>query len=146
MTVLRMDNVSMVVEDLAAAVDFFVELGLKVEGKTSVQGAWVDKVLALQGVEADIVMLRTPDGHGGIELSSFRKPKAVRTEPKGPPVNALGLRRVMFAVTGIDQVVARLKKHGAELIGGLEQYEDSYRLCYLRGPEGIMVALAEELA
>lgn len=141
---LRMDNVGIVVEDLKAAIAFFVELGLELEGETTVEGQWVDRVVGLKGVRSDIVMMRTPDGHSRLELSKFQKPTAISTEPN-IPVNTLGIRRIMFAVTDIDDVVTRLKKHGAELVGEVAQYEDIYRLCYLRGPEGIMIALAEEL-
>ena len=140
-----MDNVGIVVEDLKAAIAFFVELGLEVEGETTVEGQWVDRVIGLNGVRSDIVMMRTPDGHSRLELSKFQKPTAISTEPN-IPVNTLGIRRIMFAVTDIDDVVTRLKKHGAELVGEVAQYEDMYRLCYLRGPEGIMVALAEQLS
>ena len=139
-----MDNVGIVVEDLKAAIAFFVELGLELEGETTVEGQWVDRVVGLNGVRSDIVMMRTPDGHSRLELSKFQKPTAISTEPN-IPVNTLGIRRIMFAVTDIDDVVTRLKKHGAELVGEVAQYEDMYRLCYLRGPEGIIVALAEEL-
>jgi len=139
-----MDNVGIVVEDLKAAIAFFVELGLELEGETTVEGQWVDRVVGLNGVRSDIVMMRTPDGHSRLELSKFQKPTAISTEPN-IPVNTLGIRRIMFAVTDIDDVVTRLKKHGAELVGEVAQYEDMYRLCYLRGPEGILVALAEQL-
>jgi catechol 2,3-dioxygenase-like lactoylglutathione lyase family enzyme len=141
---LRMDNVGIVVEDLNAAIAFFLELGLELEGEATVEGQWVDRVLGLRGVRSDIVMLRTPDGHSRLELSRFQKPRAIGTEPN-VPVNTLGMRRIMFAVTDIDDAVTRLKKHGAELVGEVAQYEDIYRLCYLRGPEGIMVALAEKI-
>ena len=141
---MRMDNVGIVVEDLAAAVAFFVELGLEVEGEATVKRQWVDRVIGVDGVRSDIIMLRTPDGRSRLELSRFQKPTAISSDPN-TPVNTLGIRRIMFAVTEIDNVVARLKQHGAELIGEVAQYEDVYRLCYLRGPEGIMVALAEEL-
>ena len=143
-TLLRMDNVGIIVDDLEAATAFFVELGLEVEGRTTVEGRWVDRVIGLDGVRSDIVMMRTPDGHGRLELSRFQKPTAIRTEPDAP-VNTLGIRRIMFAVTDIDDVVARLQKHGAQLVGEVVQYEDVYRLCYLRGPGGILVALAEQL-
>jgi catechol 2,3-dioxygenase-like lactoylglutathione lyase family enzyme len=141
---LRMDNVGIIVEDLKTAVGFFVELGLEVEGEATVEGQWVDRIVGLNGVRSDIVMMRTPDGHSRLELCKFQKPKAIGTDPK-LPVNTLGIRRLMFTVTDIDDVVSRLKKHGAELVGEVVQYEDMYRLCYLRGPEGIMVALAEPL-
>jgi catechol 2,3-dioxygenase-like lactoylglutathione lyase family enzyme len=139
-----MDNVAIIVDDLNAAIAFFTELGLEVEGKTTVEGQWVDRVVGLNGVRSDIVMMRTPDGHSRLELTRFQKPTAIKTEPN-TPVNTLGIRRIMFAVADIDDVVARLQKHGAELVGDVVQFEDMYRLCYLRGPEGIMVALAEQL-
>ena len=139
-----LDNVGIVVEDLMAAVAFFVELGLKLEGETTVEGQWVDRIVGLDGVRSDIVMMRTPDGHSRLELAKFHKPTAINTEPN-TPVNKLGIGRIMFAVTDIDDVVARLQKRGAELVGEVVQYEDMYRLCYLRGPEGILVALAEQL-
>ena len=139
-----MDNVGIIVEDLKAAIAFFLELGLEIEGEATVEGQWVDRLLGLNGVRSDIVMMRTSDGRSRLELSRFQKPTAIRTEPN-TPVNTLGIRRLMFAVTDIDDVVTRLKKHGAELIGEVVQYAEMYRLCYLRGPEGMMVALAEEL-
>lgn len=139
-----MDNVGIVVEDLKAAIAFFVELGMELEGETTVEGQWVDRVVGLKGVRSDIAMMRTPDGHSRLELSKFRKPTAISTQPN-IPLNTLGIRRIMFAVRDIDDAVTRLKKHGAELVGEVVQYEDMYRLCYLRGPEGIMIALAEDL-
>src|ERR687892_345903 len=145
MTVQRMDNVGIVVEDLKAAIAFFHELGLELEGETTVEGQWVDRVIGLDGVRSDIVMMRTPDGHGRLELSKFQRPTAISADPTNAPANTLGIRRIMFAVDDIDDVVARLQKHGAELVGEVAQYEDKYRLCYLRGPEGILVALAEQL-
>jgi catechol 2,3-dioxygenase-like lactoylglutathione lyase family enzyme len=146
MTVQRMDNVGIVVDDLEGAVAFFVELGLVKEGEATVEGRWVDRTIGLDGVQSDIVMLRTPDGHSRLELSKFRKPKAISAEPKNAPVNTLGMRRIMFAVDDIDDVVARLRARGAELVGDVVNYEDKYRLCYLRGPEGLLVALAEQLS
>jgi catechol 2,3-dioxygenase-like lactoylglutathione lyase family enzyme len=140
-----MDNVLIVVEDLEATKAFFVELGMELEGETTVEGDWVGAVVGLDDVRADIVMLRTPDGHSRVELSKFHKPPAVRAEPEDAPTNALGIRRIMFAVDDIDDVVARLRTHGAELVGEIAQYEDAYRLCFIRGPEGIIVGLAEEL-
>lgn len=140
-----MDNVAIIVEDLKAAIAFFTELGLELEGQTTVEGESVDRLVGLDDVRCDIVMMRTPDGHSRLELSKFQRPKAINTEPNAP-VNTLGIRRLMFAVTDIDDVIARLQKHGAELIGDVVQYEDIYRLCYLRGPEGIMIALAEQLS
>jgi len=140
----RMDNVGIVVDDLAGAIAFFVELGLELEGEATVEGPLVDRVVGLEGVRSDIAMLRTPDGHGRVELSKFHTPAAVSTEPN-TPVNRLGMGRIMFAVDDIDAVVAGLRARGSELVGEVVQYEDSYRLCYVRGPEGILVALAEQL-
>ena len=145
MTILRMDNVGIVVDDLEAAIAFFVELGLELEGEATVEGPWVDRVVGLDGVRSDIAMLRTPDGHGRLELTKFQTPAAVSAEPNAP-VNTLGMGRIMFAVDDIDAVVAGLRAHGSELVGEVVQYEDSYRLCYVRGPEGIIVALAEQLS
>jgi catechol 2,3-dioxygenase-like lactoylglutathione lyase family enzyme len=145
MAIRRMDNVGIVVDDLAAAIAFFVELGLELDGQMPVEGRWVDRVVGLDGVRADIAMMRTPDGHGRVELSKFRRPAAVSAGPKNAPANTLGIRRIMFAVDDIEEVLARLRAHGAELVGEVTQYEDRYRLCYVRGPEGILVALAEEI-
>ena len=145
MTLQRMDNVLIVVEDLEAAKAFFAELGMELEGETQVEGSWADRTVGLEGVRADIAMMRTPDGHGRVELSRFHTPPAVRTEPDPAPANALGIRRIMFAVDDVDDVVARLRGHGAELVGEITQYEDVYRLCFLRGPEGIIIGLAEQL-
>ena len=141
-----MDNILIVVEDLEAAVAFFVELGMELEGQATVEGPWVDRIVGLQGVRSDIATLRTPGGHGRIELDKFHAPMPVTTEPRDAPVNTLGIRRIMFAVDDIEAVLARARSHGAELIGEVVQHEDSYRLCYLRGPEGIMVALAQQLS
>jgi catechol 2,3-dioxygenase-like lactoylglutathione lyase family enzyme len=146
MTIRRMDNVLIVVDDLEAAMAFFVELGMELEGKTLLEGDYVDRTVGLDGVRADIVMLRTPDGHGRVELTKFYTPSAIRSEPQNAPANTLGIRRIMFAVDDIDDVVARLRTHGAELLGELAQYEDSYRLCFVRGPEGIIIGLAEQLS
>ena len=140
-----MDNVGIVVNDLKAAVAFFIELGLELEGEMTVEGQWVDHVVGLDGVRNDIAMMRTPDGHSKLELMKFHTPTAISNEPKNAPANTLGIRRIMFAVDDIDDVVARLQKQGAKLVGEVAQYEDMYRLCYLRGPEGIIVALAEQL-
>ena len=145
MTLQRMDNVLIVVDDLEAAKAFFVELGMELEGQTTVEGRGVDLVVGLENVRSEIAMMRTPDGHGRVELDKFHAPAAVRTEPKNTPVNTLGIRRIMFAVDDIEDVLARLRAHGAELVGEIVQYEDMYRLCYIRGPEGIIVALAEQL-
>lgn len=141
----RLDNVLIVVDDLEAAKAFFIELGLVLEGETRVEGPWVDQTIGLTGVRADISTLRTPDGHGRIELTKYQRPPAIRGEPARPPANVLGLRRVMFQVEGIDDVVARLRKHGAELVGEIAQYEDVYRICFVRAPEGFMIGLAEAL-
>ncbi len=145
MTLLRMDNVLLVVDDLEAAIAFFAALGLQMEGQATVEGPSVDRLVGLDGVRSDLVMMRTPDGHGRIELDKFHAPPAVRAEPADAPVNALGIRRIMFAVDDLDAVLARLRTHGGELVGEVVQYEDSHRLCYVRGPDGIMVALAESL-
>ena len=141
-----MDNVLIVVEDLEAAKAFFAELGMELVGETQVEGEWAGRVVGLDGVRADIAMMQTPDGHGRVELSRFHSPPAVRAEPVDAPANALGIRRIMFAVDDIDDVVARLRSHGAELVDEIAQYEDLYRLCFLRGPEGIVIGLAEQLS
>ena len=146
MTIQRMDNVLIVVDDLEAAKAFFGELGMELEGETQVEGPWVDSVVGLDGVRADITMLRTPDGHGRVELTRFHTPPAVRAEPENAPANALGLRRIMFTVDDLDDVVTRLRTHGAELVREIAQYEDVYRLCFVRGPEGIIIGLAEQLS
>jgi catechol 2,3-dioxygenase-like lactoylglutathione lyase family enzyme len=145
MTILRMDNVLIVVDDLEAAKAFFVELGMELEGQATVEGPRVDRVVGLDGVRSDIAMMRTPDGHGRIELDKFHTPPALRVDSRNAPVNMLGIRRIMFAVDDIEEVLARLRTHGAELVGEVVRYEDAYRLCYVRGPEGIIVALAEAL-
>ncbi len=145
MTIKRLDHVSVVVEDLAAAISFFSALGMTIEGEAPVEGPWVDRINALARVQVDIVMLRTPDGHGRLELTKFRNPPLVEIMPAIAPPNALGLRSVMFAVESVDDTLARLRANGAELIGEVAQYKDLYRLCYVRGPAGIIVALAEEL-
>ncbi|MEV8367752.1 VOC family protein [Streptomyces niveus] len=142
MTIRRMDNVLIVVDDLDAAIAFFVELGMELEGRSPVEGRWVERVIGLDDVRQEVAMLRTPDGHGRIELAMFHTPKAVSAGPRNAPANTLGIRRVMFAVEDIEGVVARLGTHGAELVGELAD-EDNYRLCYVRGPEGIVVGLAE---
>jgi len=145
MTIKRLDHVSVVVDDLAAAIAFFTALGMTKAGEAKVEGPWVDRINAIEGVQVDIVMMRTPDGHGQLELTKFRHPDLVEIEPAIAPPNARGLRSVMFAVESVDDTVARLRGHGGELIGEVVQYEDKYRLCYMRGPAGIIVALAEEL-
>ena len=145
MTLLRMDNVAIVVDDLKAAIAFFVELGLELEGETTVEGQGVDRIVALDGVRTDIAMLRTPDGHNRLELTKFQTPPATTVQPNAP-VNTLGMGRIMFAVDNIEDVLARLQAHGAELVGEVVRFEDSYRLCYIRGPEGIVIALAQPLS
>jgi catechol 2,3-dioxygenase-like lactoylglutathione lyase family enzyme len=145
MTVLRMDNILLVVDDLEAAIAFFTALGLEVEDESTVDGDTVDRVVGLHGVRATLVTLRTPDGHGRIELDKFHTPPAIRAEPEDAPVNALGIRRIMFAVDDIEAVLDRLRRHGGELVGEVAQYEQSHLLCYVRGPDGIIIALAQEL-
>ena len=145
MTIQRMDHVSVVVDDLEAAIAFFVELGMELEGKAPIEGPSVDRVNGLDGIRVDIAMMRVPDGHGRLELTKFHTPAAVRAEPENALGNTLGLRSVMFAVDDMDATVAGLRARGAELVGEVVQYQDSYRLCYVRGPEGIIVALAEQL-
>jgi catechol 2,3-dioxygenase-like lactoylglutathione lyase family enzyme len=146
MTLPRMDNVLIVVEDLEGAKAFFAELGMELEGETTVEGPWVDQTVGLDGVRADITMMRTPDGDGRVELTRFHSPPAVRAQPETAPATALGIRRIMFTVDDVDDVVARLRNHGGELVGEVAQYEDSYRLCFLRGPEGIIIGLAQRLS
>ena len=145
MTIKRLDHVSVVVLDLAAAIAFFTALGMALEGEMPVEGPTVDRLCGLEGVQADIAMMRTPDGHGRVELTKYRHPGLVAIEPASAPPNTLGLRSVMFAVESVDDTVAVLREGGAELIGEVVQYEEMYRLCYMRGPAGIIVALAEEL-
>lgn len=144
MTVQRMDNVGIVVEDLDAAIAFFAALGLELEGRGPVEGAWAEGVTGLPGMRVEIAMMRTPDGHGRVELSRFLAPPVVGDHRRAP-VNALGYLRVMFAVVDVDATLARLAEHGAELVGEVAQYRDAYRLCYVRGPEGILIALAQQL-
>lgn len=144
MTVKRMDNVGIVVEDLDAAVEFFTELGLELEGRAPVQGDWADGVTGLRKMRVDIAMMRTPDGHGRLELSRFLAPPVV-ADHRNAPVNALGYLRVMFSVDDVDDTVLRLGNRGATLVGEVVQYQDMYRLCYIRGPEGILIGLAQQL-
>ena len=146
MTVQRMDNVAIVVEDLDAAVMFFTGLGMELEGKRQIEGLVADQTVGLDGVRSEIAWMATPDGQGKLELTKYHTPEAVGTEPKNPPPNTLGLHRVMFVVDDIDDTVARLRAHGAELLGEVAQYEGIFRLCYLRGPAGIIVALAEQIS
>ncbi|MBK8902694.1 MAG: VOC family protein [Anaerolineaceae bacterium] len=144
MTVKRMDNVGIVIEDIDAAIEFFTELGLKLEGRGMVEGEWAGRVTGLGSQRVEVAMMVTPDGHSRLEISRFLTP-AVIADHRKAPVNALGYLRVMFAVEDIDDTLARLGKRGAELVGEVVQYEDMYRLCYIRGPEGILIGLAEQL-
>lgn len=141
---LQMHNVGIVVDDLKAAIAFFTELGLELEGETTVAGRWVDRVVGLNDVRNDVAMMRTPDGHSRLELMKFLRPTAISVEPNAP-VNTPGIRRIMFAVDNIRDVLVRLQAHGAELVGEIVRHEDTYLLCYIRGPEGIIIALAEQL-
>jgi catechol 2,3-dioxygenase-like lactoylglutathione lyase family enzyme len=145
MALRRMDNVLIVVEDIEAAKAFFIELGMVLEGEMPIEGRWVDRVIGIENARSEIAMLRTPDGHGGVELNKFHSPAAIRGEARNAPVNTLGIRRIMFAVDDLDDVLGRLRAHGAELVGEVARYEDVYRLCYVRGPEGILVGLAEDI-
>ena len=140
-----MDNVLIVVDDLEAAKAFFAELGMELEGETTVEGPSVDRLIGLQNVRATLALMRTPDGHGRIELDKFHTPEAIRTGAEKAPVNELGIRRIMLSVEDIDEMVVRLLAHGAELVGEVVQYEDTNRLAYIRGPEGIIVGLSEQL-
>ncbi|MBL8080019.1 MAG: VOC family protein [Anaerolineales bacterium] len=144
MTIKRMDNVGIVVESLDDAISFFIELGMKLEGRTMVEGEWAGRVTGLGNQQVEIAMMVTPDGHSRLELSRFIAPPVI-ADHRNAPVNALGYLRVMFAVEDIDDVLARLLKRGAQLVGELMRYEDSYKLCYIRGPEGLLIGLAEEL-
>jgi catechol 2,3-dioxygenase-like lactoylglutathione lyase family enzyme len=144
MTVKRMDNVGIVVESLDTAIAFFTELGLELEGRATIEGDWAGRVTGLHGQRVEIAMMRTPDGHSRLELSRFLTPAPV-ADHRNAPVNALGYLRVMFAVEDLDDTLARLRKRGAELVGEVVRYEDVYRLCYIRGPEGLLIGLAEEL-
>jgi catechol 2,3-dioxygenase-like lactoylglutathione lyase family enzyme len=144
MTVKRIDNVGIVVESLDAAISFFVELGLELEGRATIEGEWAGRITGLGNQRVEIAMMRTPDGHSRLELSRFLSPPVV-ADHRNAPVNALGYLRVMFAVEDIDDTLARLRKRGAELVGEVVQYEDAYRLCYIRGPEGLLIGLAQEL-
>src|SRR5262249_37476110 len=144
MALKRMDNVGIVVEDLAATIAFFRELGLELEGQSTVEGDWAERVTGLSDQRVEIAMMRTPDGHGRLELSRFVTPPVV-ADHRNAPVNALGYMRVMFAVDDIDDTLTRLRRHGAQLVGEVVQYEDAYRLCYIRGPEGLLIGLAEPI-
>ncbi|MFI8849432.1 VOC family protein [Streptomyces sp. NPDC053499] len=145
MTLQRMDNVAIVVEDLEAAIAFFTELGMELDGRAQIEGLFADHSVGLDGVRSDIAMMRAPDGSGKVELTKYHNPAAISVGPSSLPPNTLGLHRVMFAVDDIDDTVARLRTHGAELLGEVAQYKDIYRLCYLRGPAGIILALAEQI-
>jgi catechol 2,3-dioxygenase-like lactoylglutathione lyase family enzyme len=145
MALKQLHHVSVVVDDLEAAKAFSAELGLELEGEAPIEGPWVDRINRLDDVRVDTAMMRTPDGHGRLELTKFHTPPAVHAHPEPAPPNTLGLRSIMFAVDDLEDVLARLRPYGAELLGELAQYEDIYRLCYVRGPAGIIVALAEQL-
>src|SRR6187549_2715097 len=144
MALQRMDNIGIVVDDLAATIDFFRELGLELEGRSTIEGEWAGHVTGLRDQRVEIAMMRTPDGHSRLELSRFLTPPVV-ADHRNAPVNALGYLRVMFAVEDLDDTLARLRKHGAQLVGEVVRYEDAYRLCYIRGPEGLLIGLAQEL-
>jgi len=144
MALKRMDNVGIVVDDLDAAIDFFGEIGLELEGRATIDGEWAGRVTGLSDQHVEIAMMRTPDGHGRVELSRFLTPPAVADHRNGP-VNALGYLRVMFAVDDVDETLARLRQRGAQLVGEVVQYKDAYRLCYIRGPDGLLIGLAQEL-
>lgn len=144
MTIQRMDHVGIVVDDMAAGIAFFVDLGLKLVGEVSVEGGWVERIIGVEDVRSDIAMLETADGHSRIELSKFRSPATFPGDPHAP-TNTLGLRHMAFIVDDLDTIVARLRARGVELVGTVEQYENSYRLCYVRGPEGVIVELAQQL-
>ncbi len=145
MAIQRMDNVAIVVDDLDAAVAFFVELGMELEARASIEGVWADQTVGLDGVRSEIVMLRTPDGNGRLELTKYEAPTAVTPEVAAPPANTLGLHRVMFAVDDVEDTLERLRPHGGEVLREVAQFEQMYRLCYVRGPAGIIVALAEQI-
>jgi catechol 2,3-dioxygenase-like lactoylglutathione lyase family enzyme len=145
MALKRMDNVGIVVEDLTGAIDFFRELGLELEGQTTIEGEWAGRITGLGAQRVEIAMMRTPDGHSRLELSRFLAPPVI-SDHRNAPVNALGYLRVMFAVDDIDETLDRLRKRGARLVGEVVRYQDTYRLCYIRGPEGILIGLAQELS
>jgi catechol 2,3-dioxygenase-like lactoylglutathione lyase family enzyme len=146
MTIQRMDNVGIVVDDLEAAVAFFTELGMELEGRMPIEGSWAGRVVGLDDMRSEIAMMRIPDAPGRLELATYHHPKAIIPEPATAPPNTLGLHRVMFTVDDIGDTLTRLRRHGAELVGEVTRYEDSYLLCYLRGPGGIILALAEQLS
>jgi len=146
MNLLRMDNVAIVVDDLDAAVAFFTELGMELEASAEIEGVWADQTVGLDGVRSKIVMMRAPDGSGRLELTKYYAPQAGHSDPPAPPANTVGLHRIMFAVSDIDDTLGRLREHGGVVLRDVAQYEDAFRLCYLRGPAGIIVALAQPLA
>ncbi|MEU8076622.1 VOC family protein [Catellatospora citrea] len=146
MAVHRMDNVGIVVDDLDTAVAFFTELGMELEGRMPIEGSWAGKVVGIDGTRTEVAMMRVPNAAGRLELVTYHHPKAITPEPKVTPANTLGLHRVMFAVDDLEDTLARLRPHGAELVGEVTRYEDSYLLCYLRGPSGVILALAEQLS
>ncbi|NUT04855.1 MAG: VOC family protein [Hamadaea sp.] len=145
MAIQRLDNVGIVVEDLDLAIAFFTELGLELEGRSQIEGPWAAKVVGLDGMRSEIAMMVTPDGHGKLELMRYHAPASITPEPRISPANTIGLHRVMFAVDDIEDTVARLRKHGGELVGEISRFEDIFLLCYLRGPSGVIVGLAEQL-
>ena len=145
MTIQRMDNVAIVVHDLDAAIAFFTELGMELEGRMPIEGSWAGRVVGLDDMRSEIAMMRIPDAPGRLELTTYHTPKAITPEPEIFPANTVGLHRVMFAVDDIEDTLARVRPHGAQLVGEVTRYEDSYLLCYLRGPSGIILALAEQL-
>ncbi|GAA1055017.1 glyoxalase [Agromyces luteolus] len=145
MTIRRLDNVAIVVDDLDAAIAFFAELGMELEGRAAIEGDFADLAVGLDGIRSEIAMMRVPDGHGRLELTTYLHPEASAPSPAVPPPNTLGLHRVMFDVDDLDDTLSRLRPHGAELLREVANYQDEYRLCYLRGPAGIIVALAEEV-
>src|ERR1700693_5902031 len=145
MAVQRMDNVGIVVDDLPATIAFFLELGLELEGQATIEGDWAERVTGLRDMRVEIAMMRTPDGHSRLEISRFLTPPAV-ADHRNAPVNALGYLRIMFAIDDIDETLARLRKRGAQLVGEVVQYKNAYRLCYIRGPEGLLIGLAQELS
>lgn len=144
MTTYRMDHAGVVVEDLPAAIAFFLELGLELEGETTVEGEWADQLVGLHGVRADIAVVRTRDGHGRVELSTFHSPSSSSSAPRAP-INTPGIPRLTFVVDAVNEVLGRLRSQGAELVGEVAQYQDIYRYCYVRGPDGIIIGLVEEL-
>lgn len=146
MAIKRLDNTLIVVKDLEASISLFEEIGMELEAQTQVSGDWVGKVIGLDDVRSDIAVLKTPDGHGRVELSSFVSPEPIEPEPSPPPTNTLGVGRVMFAVDDVDDTVERLKSHGVELVGEIVQFENAYRLCYVRAPEGYVIGIAQQLS